>query len=175
MKSHLDVVKAANPILEIQLYLRDLSQLHPEIPIVYPIGSYDSKTQNAVREFQKKFNLDITGKVDLITWNAILKEHKNCIHCLRTPYSVSIFPNNVSEYKRGDTGNLIYILQIILRDYKRKYNNYVDVNLTGIFDEQTEKAIKQFQKFSNLPVSGILDRKTWNILNQINETCQLYD
>ena len=175
MKSKLDAVKAANPILEIQLYLRDISQVEPDIPMVFPSGRYDHETKKTVTEFQKKFNLPATGKVDFITWNEMLKQHKICMHCLRSPKSVSCFPNNVQEYKRGDTGNLIYILQTILMNFNRKYKNYEVVQLTGVFDEQTEEAIKQFQRCSNLQVTGKVDRQTWNTLNTINETCQLYN
>ncbi len=175
MKSKLDAVKAANPILEIQLNLIELSQVFPDIPKILPTGTYDLETQRAVTEFQKKFNIPTTGKVDLITWNTLIKEHEKCLHCIRVPSSVSCFPASIAEYKRDDAGSLIYILQLILKDYRRKYKNYAEVHLTGIFDEQTEEAIKQFQKYSHLPVTGVLDRRTWNILNKINEACQLYE
>lgn len=175
MKSRLDIVKAANPILEIQFNLRDIAQVHNDIPKVFPTGRFDSETQEAVIAFQKKYNLPATGKVDFSTWNAILNEHKICVHCIKPPQSVYCFPNNVYEYKKDDDGNIIYILQIILKNYQNKYKNYVDVHLTGIFDEQTEEAVRQFQKFSHLPVTGILDRQTWNLLNKINNTCHLYE
>ncbi len=175
MKSRLDAVKASNPILEIQFILRDISQINPDIPMVFPTGRFDSETQEAVIAFQKKFNLPVTGKIDFVTWNAILKEHQQCIHCIKSPQSVNCYPDNVYEYKKGDDGNLIYILQILLKNYHNKYKNYEDIHLTGIFDEQTEKAIKQFQEFSRLPVTGALDRQTWNLLNKINSVCKLYE
>jgi peptidoglycan hydrolase-like protein with peptidoglycan-binding domain len=91
------------------------------------------------------------------------------------PQSVYCYPKSIYEYKRDDEGNLIYILQVILKNYHNKYKNYVDVQLTGVYDEQTEEAIKQFQRYSNLPVTGTLDRQTWNILNKIHNTCILYE
>jgi peptidoglycan hydrolase-like protein with peptidoglycan-binding domain len=175
MKSKLDVVKAANPILEIQFNLRDISQMHPDIPKVFPTGRFDPETQEAVSAFQKNFNLPVTGKVDFATWNAISKEHQKCMHCIKPPQSVYCYPGNMYEYKKGADGNLIYILQIILKNYHQRYKNYPDVRLTGVFDEQTEEAVKQFQKFSHLPVTGALDRETWNLLNKINNTCKLYE
>lgn len=175
MKSKLDVLKANNPILEIQLKLRDISHVIPDIPTVLPTGKYDTQTQVAINEFQKKYNLPVTGSVDFITWNELNNEHKNYMHCINVPRNVCCFPNNIQEYKREDSGHVIYVLQIILKNFHIKYKNYPDVNLTGVFDEQTEKAISQFQKCSNLPVTGILDRRTWNILNQIHEICRLYE
>ncbi|MGD9568321.1 MAG: peptidoglycan-binding protein [Sedimentibacter sp.] len=175
MKSLLDVIKAENPILEIQFNLRDIAQNNSEIPMIIPSGTCDSQTLNAVKEFQRIFDLPITGKVDYATWKTLIIEHKNSAYNINMPSNVCCFPANSKEYKKGDNDNVIYILQIILKNYHNKYKNYADVQLTGIFDEQTETALKQFQKCSNLPVTGILDRQSWNTLNKINETCKLYE
>lgn len=174
MKSKLDIFKSTNPTLEVQFNLRDIAQVHTDIPRIFPSGRFDTETQEAVSTFQKKFNLPTTGKVDFVTWNAILAEHKKCTHCIKPPESVNCFPDDIYKYKKGDEGSLIYILQIILKNFHNKYKNYADVRLTGMFDEQTEEALKQFQKYSGLPVTGILDRETWNILNKINNACKLY-
>ena len=170
-----DNLAAANPILEIQLYLIDIAQVHPEIPLVYPTGVYDDRTRNAVTEFQKFFSLPVTGVVDLETWNKILNEHQKCSHCINAPSNVACFPSKVMEFKLGDQHNFIYILQIVLNNFKRKYANYVEVPISGIFDERTEEALRQFQQLSNLHITGILNRETWNTLNLINNTCRLYD
>jgi peptidoglycan hydrolase-like protein with peptidoglycan-binding domain len=175
MYSKLDTIKAANPILEIQYKLRDIAQVCHDIPTVVPTGIYDAQTKKSVSEFQKKLNLPETGNVDYLTWNALMKEHRDCLHFINKPRCVGCFPNNVIEYKRGDSGNVIYILQATLKNYHNKYKNYPDVNMTGIFDEQTELALREFQKCSQLPITGVLDRKTWNILNKINETCKLFE
>lgn len=173
MKSKLDLLKAANPTLELQFKLRDISKFNSDIPSVFPTGKFDTQTQAAVSEFQKMYDLPITGTVDFNTWNEINKEHRNCMHCKNPPRSSAMFPNSMHEYKLGDSNNVIYVLQIILKNYHKRYKNYPDVELTGAFDEQTEKALKQFQKCSKLPVTGILDRRTWNTLNQIHEICHL--
>lgn len=175
MKSKLDVLKANNPILEIQFKLKDISQAEPDIPMVFPTGKYDEQTKIAVIEFQKKSKLPVTGEVDFTTWNKLNEEHKISAHYINEPKTLCCFPSKMQEYKLGDKDSAIYALQIILKYYHKKYKNHPDVNLTGIFDKQTEEALRQFQKHSHLPVTGILDRRTWNTLNQINEICKLYE
>lgn len=175
MKSKLDAIKTANPLLEIQFNLRDISHINPDVPKVFPTGKYDKKTQEAILFFQKKNNIGETGKIDFQTWNTIMDEHKKYMHCINTPQSVYCYPKGIYEYKKGDEGNLIYVLQIILKNFREKYKNYVDVQLTGVYDEQTEEAVKQFQKYSFLPVTGTLDRQTWNLMNKIHSTCTLYE
>lgn len=166
---------ADNPVLEIQLYLNDIAQVHPEIPTVYPTGVYDERTRNSIIEFQRFFSLPATGVVNLETWNKMLVEHNKCLHCINVPSSVACFPNNLLEFKLGDQHNCVYMIQIILNNFRSRYVNYVEVPITGIFDEKTEEAIRQFQQLSDLPVTGVVNRETWNILNLINNTCGLYN
>lgn len=175
MKSKLDIIKAANPVLELQLNLSDIAMNNSDIPTIIPTGIFDQQTQNTIIAFQGKFNLPVTGKVDYETWNAIRKEHSMAAHNINMPSSVCCFPQNLKLCKMGDECYTIYILQIVLNYFHNKYKNYPNIQLTGIFDEQTETAVRQFQKLSNLPVTGIVDRQTWNLLNKINETCKLYN
>ncbi len=166
---------ADNPVLEIQLYLNDIAQVHPEIPSVYPTGNYDERTRNSIIEFQKFYGLPVTGIVDLETWNRLVAEHRRCSHCINAPSSVACFPTNVLEFKLNDQHNCIYMLQIILNNFGRHYTNYAEVPITGVYDKRTEEAVMQFQQLSGLPVTGVLNRETWNTLILINNTCLLFN
>lgn len=55
----------------IQTQLNRISDNFPAIKKTRANGEYDEATQNAVREFQKIFNLPQTGSVDFATWYAI--------------------------------------------------------------------------------------------------------
>lgn len=166
---------ADNPVLEIQLYLNDIAQVHPEIPAVYPTGKYDDRTRSSITEFQKFFSLPVTGVVNLETWNKILVEHKRCSHCINVPSSVACFPTNMLEFKLGDQHNCIYMIQIVLNNFRRKYVNYIEVPITGIYDEKTEEAVRKFQQLSGLAGTGVINRETWNMMNLINSICRLYN
>ena len=62
----------------------------------------------------------------------------------------------------GNAGNPVLLIQ---RDLKRIRNNYPAIpNITdtlGIYNEETEKAVKKFQEIFNLPITGIVDKATW--------------
>ena len=70
----------------------------------------------------------------------------------------------------GDTGQVVTELQGFLRKYgylKEKDSNFAaarDSTLPdaaiGIFDDATEEALRNYQKFHGLPVTGELDRAT---------------
>ncbi len=55
----------------IQIMLRELSVFFDKIPELEIDGIYGSKTAEAVRAFQKAAMLEVTGKVDLETYNRL--------------------------------------------------------------------------------------------------------
>ena len=62
----------------------------------------------------------------------------------------------------GNAGNPVLAIQ---RDLKRISKNYpaipnISTNL-GIYDQETENAVKKFQEIFGLPVTGVVDKGTW--------------
>ena len=55
-----------------QEYLTRISASYPEIPAPNPDGIYGSATENAVRAFQQRFYLPVTGVIDIRTWEQIV-------------------------------------------------------------------------------------------------------
>lgn len=164
-----------NPVKEVQFYLREISRYKPEIPIVYSTGIYNSETKKAVTEFQKIYELPTTGIVDLNTWNAIVKEYSKYCEIASTPNQISCFPLKELNINLDDEDDLVCIIQFLLRKLNNKYKNYPAVNISGKYDQTTADAIKQFQNSNKLPVTGIVDKTTWNSLAIVNNTCRLYD
>lgn len=86
------------------------------------------------------------------------------------------FPGNLSL---GSVGNPVLEVE---RDLKRIRKNYPAIpNITdtlGIFNEETENAVKKFQDIFNLPVTGIVDKATWYkikyIYNSVKKLSDLY-
>ena len=62
----------------------------------------------------------------------------------------------------GNVGNPVLAIQ---RDLKRISKNYPAIptiqTTLGIYDNETEDAVKKFQEIFNLPVTGIVDKATW--------------
>jgi len=163
-----------NPIMEMQHYLREISKHRPEIPVLNPDGIYDSKTKEAVTKFQEIYGLPATGIVDLKTWNLLVSEYSKCYNMCNPPNKVALFTHNDLEVKLGDESDMVYIIQILLKNFSKKYKNYNTLNITGKYNQETENAVKQFQNATKLPETGIVDITTWNALTHINDTCNLY-
>jgi len=164
-----------NPIVEVQFYLREIAKYKPEIPTVYIDGIYNSTTKEAVTVFQNIYCLPPTGTVDLNTWNAIVSEYSKYYAITCEPNKVACFPSSTINIKLGDDDDVVYIIQYLLKNLNKKYKNYIAVNMSGTYNQDTFEAIKQFQKLNMLPVTGIVDKITWNSLATINDTCRLHE
>ena len=164
-----------NPVTEIQFYLREISKYIDDIPLINPDGIYDSVTKDAITKFQLIKGLPQTGVVDLNTWYALVEEYNKYKGLNILPNKLECFPSEKVEIRNGDEFDIVYIIQILINSFNKKYKNYNKVNVTGKYDLETEYAIKQFQASNKLPVTGIVDKETWNSLSTINNTCKLYD
>ena len=62
----------------------------------------------------------------------------------------------------GSFGNPVLAIQRDLRRIKKNYPAIPDITTTlGIYDTETENAVKKFQEIFNLPITGIVDKATW--------------
>ena len=62
-------------VVVLQFILRELERLYPELSAVEVNGVYDPTTESAVRLFQSRNALPESGRVDLLTWNALADRH----------------------------------------------------------------------------------------------------
>ena len=67
-------------------------------------------------------------------------------------------------------------LQRYLRRISMEDNNILPVPIDGIFASRTKEALEEFQRMSNLPVTGIADKSTWDALfREYNRLIQTFD
>ena len=155
-----------NPIYEIQQYLRTLSQYGYEIPSVIPDGIFGKETDEAVKAFQFLVGLPQTGRVDYSTWQALLAAYeeaqKNAIRSAPIYPFEEILRNG--KITQGNVLPLIYIIQIILRTIGVAYKNLNEQQITGVYDLATMDNIRDFQMINGIPITGEVDRLTWDRL-----------
>ena len=63
-------------VREIQRFLLSISYRENTtyLPHISIDGIYDKETTEAVEKFQDRYGLDVTGKVDFLTWNLIYRK-----------------------------------------------------------------------------------------------------
>ena len=153
-------------VRQIQVYLYDISRVDRDVPRVNPDGIYGSTTVEAVRAFQKKHGLDQSGRVDYATFRKLSAEHEKVDVILSSPRKLTPFGE---ELKGGVTGigdesELVAIVKIMLRALSSSYPYGEELKIDGVFDSDTERAVKEFQFIHGLPSNGIINKETWNHL-----------
>lgn len=148
-------------IRELQMFLHGLSHVQ-DLPHVVPDGIYGPKTTAAVREFQRKHQLRPNGETNSATWNTLVQSYLNeVVPPLR---SLSLFPVGITSYAIGDSGSAVYLIQGILQALQAVFPELPPVNNNGVFDQNTQYAVRQFQTYTPIEPSGVVDPATWNHL-----------
>jgi len=159
---------------EVRTIQRQLNRIGQNYPAIGPRltlnGLYDVPTENAVRNFQNIFNLDVDGIVGKATWyriKSIYNAVKGVGELLGEGLTISetdrVFPRVL---QRGDTGEAVQNLQYFLALLSYFDDALPQVLINGDFDERTEQAVRAFQQQQGLSVDGIVGRATWNAIVQ---------
>ncbi len=151
-------------IYELQTMLRLLSQTDPLLPVVNPDGIYGPETEKAVLAFQVGAGLPPTGIVDFGTWTAITNAYQNSLRLTRRGLALFPFPGGEYTVGKGEESDLVYIIQIMLSGIDVAYDIFDDIDISGVYDEKTEEAVRIFQKINRLSETGIVDSATWDRL-----------
>jgi len=155
-------------IENLQRYLRRLSYETFEgdaIPTVPVDGIFDRRTEEALSAFQRIYGLPVTGCADRATWELLFSEYlllSDGDEIVR----VDLFPKTPQNYAaaRGEQSSFVLLVQWLLSEIEAVYDLLPPVTPTGIYDEATEEAVREFQRLHALPTTGRLDRRTWNRL-----------
>ncbi|QQO92852.1 endolysin [Staphylococcus phage Madawaska] len=139
---------SGNDVKLLEIYLKKLG-----IDVIQPNGKYDVFTVDAVRRFQKRYNLEITGSFK-----------KNDFDVLNTEINKVKFKNVVSDsyyrllYYREDQ-------ELYGKDIENLNNRLMKIfpklKLNNYYSEDAENAVKRFQEFTKLSVDGIVGPITW--------------
>ena len=102
-------------------------------------GVFGAQTEQVVKEFQQSNGLAVDGVVGPITWSHV------------HPYREA-----PPTLQAGSLGPVVAMLQGVLKT-GFGYAGAID----GIFGPVTEAVVRQYQTGSGLPVSGVMDERTW--------------
>jgi peptidoglycan hydrolase-like protein with peptidoglycan-binding domain len=141
----------------------NLQKVLSQTPSIYPEGQvtgyFGKATEAAVKSFQKKYGIRITGEVGPQT-RAKLNELYGPKE--QQPFSYTFDTKKV--LKRNMQGiDIINLQQALALD-----SGYGPIGMvSGTFDKATEDAVKEFQKKYDLPVTGQVDLLTATKLNEL--------
>ncbi len=157
----------SDAVRNLQRYLRRLSYEENGIHPVPVDGIFESRTEEALSEFQRGAGLPVTGIADRLTWDALFAEYTRLIDRDRSvPVDFFLGTWEDDEPVMGESHALITLLQFMLSELTLVYDAYLPLPLSGVYDEETEDAVRQFQRIHGLPPTGRADRLTRNRLSE---------
>ncbi|WP_165445384.1 peptidoglycan-binding domain-containing protein [Bacilliculturomica massiliensis] len=157
------------PVTIIQSELNRISQNYPLIPKISSVdGIFGPETENAVKVFQGIFNLTQDGIVGKATWYKLVNLYVGIARLSElNSEGVKLFetsleyPDAISE---GNSGEKVEILQYFLSLFSEFYLTVPPVAITGVFGPETKSSVLGFQGEYGLPLTGVVDAKTWNVM-----------
>ena len=151
----------------LQVMLNRISQDYPAIPrITPPNGIFGSRTENAVREFQRIFNLTVDGVVGKATWYKLVSLYVGVTDLSELISEGQRYYNirpvtGAAEIREGDTGIEVTGLQYFLSIISQVNPSFSRLNIDGSFGPLTRQAVISAQRYFGLPQTGVVNLPTW--------------
>ena len=167
--SALRVGSRSSDVRTIQQYLNRISRNYPAIPKVTADGVFGSRTEDAVKTFQRIFSLTPDGIVGKTTWNKISYIFTAVTKLAELGGEGITIENSSSgsTISLGSRGNYVKIAQNMLRKISLYFPTIPSLTADGIFGEKTRQSVIAFQKYFGLVPDGVVGRNTWNMLYDV--------
>lgn len=152
------------PIRSLQTMLRTIALFNDEFQRIIPDGIYGPETQAAIRTFQRNRGLPITGTTNQQTWDEVVRMYDAAQVELSPARFIDDHLPSEFPFTRGDRAPRLKLAQCMLCEIGDRYSCICTPEISGQMDEMMMNSIMEFQNLSALPVTGILDKTTWNHL-----------
>ena len=127
-------------------------------------GIFGRETQQAVRVFQAREGLPVTGIADLQTWE-LLSDRAEPARVLQEeaePLRIVLLPGQILRV--GEKNRHLFLVQGMLAALCDAYEGVPSAPSTGVLDQPTAESIRALQAIYGLPVTGEVDKATWQQL-----------
>lgn len=152
------------PIRSLQTMLRTIAQVEPKQLNVIPDGVYSAQTAQAVKSFQQRSGLPVTGVADLTTWDRIVEAYELARVETEQAEPVQITLNPGQVIRRGEENHKVFLIQTMLLVMSFLVDEIPELEYTGVLDAQTQQAVIAFQMKAGLRPTGEVDKRTWKSL-----------
>lgn len=158
----------------IQQQLNAIAVNYPNIIPIYPVdGNFGTNTENAVKVFQKQFNLKVDGIIGKATWYKINYIYLAVLKLAELTSIGRIENDRSGEYpgmvlREGDKGVAVQQLQFYLSSIATFDPAISPIDtIDSRFGQQTYRAVLSFQNKYGLTADGEVGRNTWDAIYRV--------
>lgn len=161
------------PVFIIQELLNGVAVNYPNIPLIYPPDAiFGEMTEDAVRVFQRQFDLVEDGIVGRATWNMMSRIYVAVRKLAELGslgrlegYFTGLWTGKV--LRQGSIGIEVQQLQYFLSIVADVYDSIPTVDIDSRFGAGLERSVKAFQREFGLVQDGLVGQTTWNAIYQV--------
>ncbi len=159
-------------VVVLQVMLNRVGRNYPAIPRISPAdGVFGSQTLDAVRTFQRVFNLTPDGVVGQATWYKLVMLYVGVTDLSELVsegqqfYNIQYGPSS-PVLREGSRGFPVSALQFFLAVVGEYNYSIPSPAIDGIFGPQTRASVEAFQRQMGLTADGVVGTATWRRLFQ---------
>lgn len=168
LRAELKYGDVGNQVKLLQYYLLFISAFEPSIPPLQIVGVFGEKTYQAVVAFQEMFGFEPDGVVTEPLWRVLIDVYEGLYSTLPpSAFSETAISYGGNILVLGSVGREVRYLQKYLDKVAENYPEFPEILLNGEFDEQTENAVKAFQRLFQIKETGVVTSTTWNLLSEV--------
>lgn len=170
----LQLGSAGEAVLTIQGALNRISRNYPAIPKISQLdGLFGPSTEDAVRAFQRIFNLNPDGIVGPSTWYQIQSIYVAVTKLAELQSEGQRYLTSSYELPRvlslGSSGEYVSKLQYLLQVLGDFIPEIPQLAIDGQYGVTTRDAVLAYQRYAGLTPSGLVGEATWDsIVNRVN-------
>ena len=163
--------------MNLRRMLRTISRVDPDLPGVLSDGGESGSAREAIRAFQQKNGLPVSGEADRETWEALTSAARRAEEETAPPLGFCPFPKSPAGavLRAGEDDFAVRTVRYLLSELSLLFPSFAGIGPGGPYDAHLADAVREFQSRCLLPPTGEVDRRTWNCLVRLYETLPLYE
>ena len=150
----------SNPVRNLQYMLWRLATRYPFLPKLAMDGLFGEETLEAVMLFQREMAPPVTGVHS--AWVDLERD-------VSPPHSLRIFPGEGFQVSPGMSGGYMILPQTMFQILSKKLSGIVDAAPDGYHGDASVENTRWLQGLAQLEQTGVMDRKTWDMLSRLYE------
>ena len=161
-------------VTALQYYLKLIGDTYTEVSPTEITGKFDEKTKKSVEQLQKLVGLEPTGIARLTTVRQIENIYEKILETI-PPDTVKRYPDLYPGFilSLGSTDPNVTKIQTDLNLISKNDSSIPPVEVTGIYDDQTDRAVRVIQQRYDIPITGVVDAVTWYRIIQLYRNLNL--